>query len=255
MRPQRRHRGQPGRQQLRPVRRRDGHPTRRGSEDPRRRGRGGGAGRLQQRAALLEHPVVVGSHAGQPRGCAGRSESSRKRRRSLGITPHDREVLRREDTARTRRATSRARAVGAPFSRARFARPGVISTSTRSSARRSATPRPLGRWRVRPRCRTSGASVGGSVTAAGWPDSRAASTRFVLPCPFAPTQHRRAGLEGEFDAGPAAEVRRGTGDGRTRAATGSAGQPHRHDQVGVVAVELSGIARRPGAAPPACSAR
>ena len=91
--------------------------------------------------------------------------------------------------------------------------------------------------------RTSGASVCGSVTAQGGQIADGLD-EIRLAASVRADEDRGAGLKGEFDARPAAEVHERQVTDVHERATGSAGQPHRHDQVGVVAVELSGIARR-----------
>ena len=142
------------------------------------------------------------------RGARSTSRSSRKRRRPSGSPFTRARSSGANSTVRSWPSTSRGRGSGERFSRARFARPGTISSSTRRATlrrARSAPGPPRGSRRRGPAARRS--------RPGGWPGSR--RTRRPRPgssCPpVRPDQGRHPGLQRQL------ELRRRSG---SRSATG-----------------------------------
>ena len=181
--------------------------------------------RLEQGVALLEDPVVVGAHAGQPRGARHEQVVEEPAPLATGRPSPGRGPPARTARCAAGRAPRGAAGPGERLMRARFARPGLISTSTRvgRSSRTTADPddRALGALRGPAARRRRPGGCSGS--------RRSRSPRRGWSCPgrCGPTSDGDARVERELDRRRRTEV----GQREVRDVHGAgrwaAGQPER----------------------------
>ena len=187
---------------------------------------------LQQRRALLEHPLVVGADAGQPRG-SGHDQLVEEPAALGRVAPHDGQVLRREQHRAQRAEHSRGRGTGdavelgpvGPAGRDLDLDPQLARVGDHRGPDHGSLGAGADEWRIG---RHPVAAERGQVA------QRLDQVRLALA--VRADEHRWR--PGSKATSARAQLRKSATDRcrtYTSVATGSARQPDRHDQVGVVA--------------------